>query len=117
MSSGDAAWSDGALAAWELARSSVLSVDPARDQPVIVFFDATCSYRREGGNEWEGAPHKGTVPLPDGKGLPARVASFAAPFDCDRRAFLAMALPTIWAANRVESMFGLETLMTAVLIP
>ena len=116
MAAGDAAWSDAALAAWELARSSVLSVEAAREQPLMVFFDATCFYRAEIGTEWQGAPHNGAIPLPDGNGLPPRVASFAAPYDRDQRAFVAMALPTIWAADRVESAFGLETLMTAVLI-
>lgn len=116
MSSGDAAWSDAALAAWELARSTVLDVEPARDRSLMVFFDATCFYRSEDGNEWQGAPHNGAVPLPDGNSLRPRVASFAAPYDRDQRAFVAMALPTIWAADRVESAFGLETLMTAVLV-
>ena len=116
MSSGDAEWSDGTLAAWELARSSILNVEPTREQPVTIFFDATCSFQREGGNQQQGAPHNGAVVLPDGNRLPPRVASFAAPYDRDRRAFVAMALPTIWAADRVESAFGLETLMTAVLV-
>jgi hypothetical protein len=116
MSEGDAAWSRDALTAWELARSGILHLGDARGQPVIVLFDATCSFRGDGRGKWLGAPHKGAVPLPNGQRVPPRVTSFAAPYDRDEHAFFTMALPTVWVADRVESELGLETLLTAVLV-
>jgi hypothetical protein len=105
-----------ALAAWVLARTDILNLEAASEQPAIVFFDATCSYRGDGRRDWQTASHKGTVRLPDGRSLPPRVASFAAPYGRDQRPFLAMALPTLWVADGVTSEMGIETLMAAVLV-
>ena len=116
MSPGDAAWSRGALAAWDLARTDILNLEAASEQPAIVFFDATCSYRGNGRRDWQAASHKGTVRLPDGQSLPPRVVSFAAPYGRDQRPFLAMALPTLWVADGVASELGIETLTAAVLV-
>jgi len=116
MSESDAAWSRAAVEAWEFTRTGLLVLDGMVDPPTVVLFDATCVYRRDGRDDWESASHKGAVPLPDGNTLPPRVTSFASPYNGDRRAFLAMALPTVWAAGGVTSTLGLETLMTAVFV-
>jgi hypothetical protein len=110
----DVAWTARALAAADLAAGDILRL-PGAELPAIVMFDARCAYRREAGT-WRGEPHGGAVPLPDGRTLPPQVASFAAPYDEDRRVFFAMALPGIWRSAGVESGLGLETLMSAVLV-
>jgi hypothetical protein len=116
MSTGDAAWSRGAMAAWDLARTDMLNLEAASEEPAIFFFDAVCSYRGDGRRDWQAASHKGAVRLPDGRSLPPRVAAFAAPYGHNQRPFLAMALPTLWVADGVASELGVETLMTAVLV-
>jgi hypothetical protein len=116
MSPEDAAWRRSALAAWDVTSHRILNVEAAAEPPTIVFFDETCVYRSEKSGDWQSAPHEGAIPLPGGQTVPPRVTSFAAPYDRDRRAFLAMALPTVWAADGVTSPLGLDTLMTAVFV-
>ena len=116
MSAIDAAWSRAALSAWELTHRDILNWDEARVRPTIVFFDRVCSYRGDGLVDWQRAPHNGAIALPDGKSLSPQVVSFAAPYDSDRLAFFAMALPTVWRADGVQSELGLETLMTSVVV-
>jgi hypothetical protein len=112
----DERWLSASLTAWELTRADILRVPPAEERPTMVFYDAACGYRGDGAHGWIGAAHNGAVALPDGQSLPPQVASFAAPYDHDRHAFFAMALPSVWRAGGVESELGLETLMTGVLV-
>lgn len=85
-----------------------------------VFFDEDCKPTSRtamtGGEKmWIAEPHKGELLLPDGNKLPAQVVSFAAP--ASGGAFFVMAAPSIWQAAGVHSAeFGLEQLMTAVMI-
>ena len=66
--------------------------------------------------EWSSLEHSGSVPLPDGKSIPAQVMSFAAPSG-DGDAFFVMAAPSIWREGGVMSgELTLEMLMTAVLL-
>lgn len=112
---GTAAWTKGALAAWDLVRDTRLNLPPAAP-PEIVLFDATCAYRlspagsaapagyrpleasvptSEGVLHVWSAPHGGQVGLPDGKTVPARPLAFAAQ-NTTGRVFFVMALPQLW---------------------
>jgi len=119
-----------ALDAWFTTAHDRLSIY-AGDPPDFVFFDDRCVYRtgstaagpafegpRYSGRRlaWNAAPHGGKVALPGGGEVPAQVVSFAAPYDHDARAFMVMALPSVWRAGDVHSALGLETLMTAVFV-
>jgi hypothetical protein len=116
LTGAEQAWIDRALSAWRLARTDGLRVDDEPKPPSIVFFNERCAFEGAGGPPWRGVAHGGSVTLPDGKAIPPRVASFAAPFADHTRVFFAMALPSIWQAGGVQSELGLESMMSAVLI-
>ncbi|MBC6982878.1 hypothetical protein [Caulobacter sp. 17J80-11] len=111
-----AAWTRGALAAWDLVRDTRLNLPPAAP-PEIVLFDAACAYRlsaagsaapdgyrpldavvrtSEGELKVWSAPHSGEVGLPDGKTVRARPLAFAAQ-NTTGRVFFVMGLPQVWA--------------------
>jgi len=126
----DRLWMQGAVDAWFSTAHDRLGIY-AGDPPDFVFFDGACAYRtgstaagarydgpRFAGRrlDWRAAPHGGEVALPGGGAVPARVVSFASPYDRDRQAFMVMGLPDLWRAGGVRSGMGLETMMTAVFI-
>jgi hypothetical protein len=111
----DAAWRDGAFAAWGLVMERAIGDAAEAPSPTYVFYDARCVYTGARGY-WRAQAHNGDVPLPDGGGIPPQVASFAAPLGPNGRSFMAMGLPSVWRAAGVESELGLETLMTAVFV-
>jgi hypothetical protein len=115
MSAEDAAWREGAFAAWDLTLERVIGAEADGPSPVYVFYDARCVFTGADGR-WRAEAHRGEATLPDGGSIPPQVASFAAPFGPDRRVYLAMALPSVWRADGVESALGLESLMTAVFV-
>lgn len=109
------AWSDGALAGWNRINRETLRI--ARPvPPVMVLFDESCSYTLRPGEgvaaatvrldgqafQVSAAPHAGTIGLPDGTEIPARLTSFAAPLKDGRLSFV-MALPSIWRASAKAS--------------
>jgi hypothetical protein len=112
----DAAWIDGVLQAWELSQQEILKIASKDDRVEFVFFDSECVYRGTSSVAPHCERHADTVRLPDGKSIPAQVTSFAAPFDDNKRVFMAMALPEIWRQGGVQSELGLETLMSAVFL-
>jgi hypothetical protein len=116
MSAPDVAWLKRALDAWHLSLRDTLHVTRSAEPLTTVFFDMTCVYRGTADIARKGEPHDGAIRLPDGKTLPPQVASFAAPYDDNRRTFMAMALPEIWRAAGVNSELTLETLMVSVFV-
>jgi len=104
------------MQAWALSEREILQITRSDDRVEFVFFDSQCAYRGTGEVGTLCDPHSNSVRLPDGKSVPAQVTSFAAPFDDNKRVFMAMALPGIWRAAGVHSELGLTTLMTAVFI-
>lgn len=117
MAGADRVWLKGAVKAWRKVAAPAVGLRPGAG-PVTVVYDARCAWRAEApaSARWAGSPHGGAVPLPDGKRLPPVVASFAAPYDGDRKVFVAMGLPSVWRAGGVRSDDGLERLMTAVFL-
>lgn len=117
MQDRDARWIAGALAHWPLVLRDLLHL-PRAPLPTIITFDARCAFvtvsRSDGAVVWRGAPHAGTVTLPDGKRIPARVTSFAAPLG--DAAYFVISLPSVWRAEGVRSGLGLERLMDGVLL-
>lgn len=127
----DRLWMQTALDAWFSTAHDRLRIY-AGDPPDFVLFDATCVY--QSGSEatgapmadgprfagrrigWKARPHGGSVALPGGGEVPAQVTSFAAPYAGASRAFMVMALPSVWRDSGVRSALGLETLMTAVFV-
>lgn len=116
MSGPDVAWVKRAVDAWHLSLRDSLRVAKGNEPLVTVFFDATCVYRGTSDIARRGEPHGGAIRLPDGKSMPPQVASFASPYDENRRTFMAMALPQIWRAAGVQSELTLETLMVSVFV-
>lgn len=127
----DRLWMQGALDAWFTTAHDRLRIY-AGDPPDFVLFDAHCVYQtgpaatgvalpdspRFAGRRlaWKARLHGGTVALPDGGEVPAQVTSFSAPYASNGRAFMVMALPSVWREGGVRSALGLETLMTAVFV-
>lgn len=127
----DRMWMQGALDAWFSTAHDRLRIY-AGDPPDFVLFDATCVYQtgpeargarlsdgpRFAGRRigWKARPHGGSVSLPGGGEVPAQVTSFAAPYASNGRAFMVMALPSVWREGGVRSALGLETLMTSVFV-
>lgn len=111
------AWIDGAFRAWDHVRRQHLRLAET-PRPTIVMFDVRCRYeaRAEGRLDWVGAPHDGTVRLPNGTTIPPAVTSFTAPGVGDAPPFFAMALPSVWRAANIRSGLGLEVLLEAVLL-
>jgi hypothetical protein len=119
MAPGDRVWLNRSLAAWSLVSRKRLKLPPA-PLTTVVAFDARCAFTRPedpaGQSRWISAPHSGSVGLPDGKTVPARVLSFAAPLGPDRTGFFVMALPSVWKAEGVKSDLGVEAFTTGVLL-
>ena len=120
MMAEDATWLNNALAAWQHISRKRLLLQPA-PLPLILTFDAQCAFtarRVDGKLSWAAVRHSGTIKLPDGKEIPADIASFAAPFDANSGAkgFFVMALPSIWAAKNIQSGLGVSGLTTGVLL-
>ena len=116
MPESDVAWLKRATDAWRLSVRESLHVSEKGEAVSSVFFDATCVYRGARNVARRGEVHGGTVRLPDGKTMPPRVTSFAAPDEQHRGAFMVMALPEIWRAGGVQSELTLETLMVSVFV-
>lgn len=114
----DLDWLESATEAWSLVARRHLRIASGRP-PLLVAYDATCRIEGpigESGPNWSTGAHGGKILLPSGGELPVGVASFAAPFDNDRQAFMLMGLPSVWQAGGVTSELGLETLMTSVFV-
>lgn len=91
MSAADRAFLDSALATWQAVRADSLKLSAA-PLPMFIVFDETCVWR-----DGAGATHKGTIALPDGNEVPARVMTFAGAHE--GKPFLVMALPAVWRAD------------------
>lgn len=113
MADEDRAWLATALDAWRAAEVEALGLAP-RPLPTVVAADARCTYRLPNGGfaGLAAAPHAGTVVFPDGGEAPVGPISFAS----GAGGYFAMSLPSVWRAAGVDSPFGLEQLMTGVLL-
>jgi len=120
----DSAWTATALDGWQRASSRALHA-PSIRFPTLVLFDSLCSYtllpamRPEvdvtfigAGQPFaiRGAPHAGTIRLPNGETLPASLVSFASRMR-NGDMFFVMSLPSIWRASGRS-----DTLATAVFL-
>jgi hypothetical protein len=91
MSKADQAFLDSALATWQAVRAESLKLGPA-PLPSFIVFDDQCVWR-----DGVGAAHSGTIALPDGNEVPAKVMTFAGAHE--GKPFLVMALPAVWRAE------------------
>jgi hypothetical protein len=91
MPASDRAFLDSALATWQAVRAESLKLAPA-PLPMFIVFDDKCVWR-----DGVGSAHKGTIALPDGNEVPAKVMTFAGAHE--GKPFLVMALPTVWRAE------------------
>jgi hypothetical protein len=109
MSTSDAAFLDSAVKTWEVVRTEDLKL-AAAPLPSFIVFDQTCVWR-----DGEGTTHGETIALPGGNEAPARALAFAS---SDRgKAFLVMALPTVWRAEeRYRDDPKLELLVRSVFV-
>jgi hypothetical protein len=105
-------WVERALDGWRRINERVLKIaNPV--PPVLTLFDLACAFTLRplaengalpmltaGGFRYaiSGRAHKGTLTLPDGQTLPARLTSFAAPLPGGGMAFV-MSLPPVWLAQ------------------
>jgi hypothetical protein len=122
LPSPDSTWIAAALDGWQRESRRALHA-PAIRFPTLVFFDTLCAYTLlpavpAGGSVsftgaghgfmTLGAPHGGTIRLPNGESLPARLVSFASRMP-NGDMFFVMSLPSIWRAKGRS-----DTLATAV---
>jgi hypothetical protein len=135
MSDADRVWLGRTAATWKMVRSHSLRLPPAK-LPWMVVFDRECVYNINPNEKYSPAPgfgyvlklgnetvsvrsrnHAGTVDLPDGASIPARVISFAANYDSDSRSFFTAALPSVWERDDyLRSEPRLASLVRAVYI-
>jgi hypothetical protein len=109
MSAADRAFLDGALATWQAVRAESLKLAPA-PLPMFIVFDDQCVWR-----DGVGSAHKGTIALPDGNEVPAKVMTFAGAHE--GKPFLVMALPAVWRAEpKHRDNPRLETLLRSVFV-
>lgn len=112
MAEPDRAWLSSALAQWQVTAMRDLKRDRIT-LPTVFAIDARCTYTLEQG-DWSGltgTPHGGEANLPEGPTLPVGPVSFA--YGSNR---FVMSLPSVWREAGVISPFGLENLMTGVLL-
>ncbi len=130
-------WLDGTIRVWETVRADSLKLTPAK-LPWLVVFDEKCvlninpnpklfkswtdiqpqirSLAGEGVSIYS-ALHNGNITLPDTQIIPAKLFSFAANYDSDKRSFFVAALPSIWAkAEHLQAEKNLTTLVRAVYV-
>ncbi len=113
MDAADRAWLSGALAQWQVAETHELGLPPS-PLPTVVAIDGTCTYVLPEGDvdRAEATPHGEAVVMPDGEEVPLGPISFAS----GEGGYFAMSLPSVWRAAGIASPFGLERLMTGVLL-
>lgn len=112
MSDADASWLAQALTQWRKSAREELGISELV-LPTVYAIDSQCLYQIEGGDVANptAAQHGGVPKLPEGQELPLGPVSFA--FGKDR---FVMSLPSVWREAGVTSEFGLERLMTGVLL-
>ena len=118
LSRGDQAWLDRAMNAWDLTSRRITRVGRIANLQAVIF-DAQCvlvsrTAMSGGPRTWQATRHSGQVKLPNGEIIPANVISFAA--SNANGNFFVMSTPSVWRAGDVNPQFGLEPLMTAVLV-
>ena len=118
LSPGDQAWLDRAMTAWDLTSRRITRVGRIANLQAVIF-DTRCVLTSRtamsgGPRTWQASRHSGQVTLPNGETIPANVISFAASNASGN--FFVMSTPSVWRAGDVNPQFGLEPLMTAVLV-
>jgi len=112
MDAADHAWLEAALDEWQAVEIRELG-RAAAPLPEVIAIDADCTYAIRSGDfsAMTAMPHGETITLPTGEEAPLGPIAFASGGD----AFV-MSLPSVWRAAGVDSEFGLERLMTGVLL-
>lgn len=113
MQPADRAWLEQALEQWRRSLRDELRVSDTT-LPDVYAVDSQCRFRLPGGSfvGMTAEPHpEGQVTLPSISDVPVGPISFA--FAADG---FAMSLPSVWREAGVTSSFGLERLMTGVLL-
>lgn len=112
MDDSDRQWLSGALEQWHVSARDDLGIAEVA-MPTVYAIDAKCLYQFPMGDLLQpiAANHGGKPRLPDGSSLLVAPVSFA--FGRDQ---FAMSLPSVWRAAGVKSEYGLEHLMTGVLL-
>lgn len=118
LSAADQAWLDRAMTAWDTTSRRITRVGTIPNLQAVIF-DARCVLTSRtamsgGPRGWQSARHSGQVRLPNGETIPANVISFAT--SNANGNFFVMSTPSVWRAGDVNEQFGLEPLMTAVLL-
>jgi hypothetical protein len=113
MAPADRAWLSQALDLWRKTEPARLGL-PAQALPTVVAADATCTYLLPpaGFAAMTARPHGETVVMPDGAEVPVGPISFAS----GEGGYFAMSLPSVWRSAGIDSEFGLERMMTGVLL-
>lgn len=112
MAETDQIWLSNALDQWEISAQRNLGLEQVT-LPTVFAIDGNCTFILEGG-DWsaiKSEPHGDQVTIPDAPTLPIGPISFA--FGNDK---FVMSLPSVWREAGVSSEFGLEHLMTGVLL-
>jgi hypothetical protein len=120
LSDADRRWVQRALQGWELVRRDILKLDE-RSLPWIVLYDSSCTWEiaptappladtsrllsrpltfAGGDLAVRATPHHGTVLLPNRIEIPIEVKASTQLYRSDRLAFLVMAMPSVWRADR-----------------
>ncbi len=122
VSDQDMARIEQSMAAWHFTSRHITKIGAVDDLDAI-FFDEHCTLASTdamtglgaNGATYAARPHGELVTLPDGRDIPVGPTSFT--HSQGDRTFFVMSLPSVWRATGVDpGVFGLEALMTAVLL-
>jgi hypothetical protein len=110
----DRAWIAELSERWRAVSRDALEEAPL-PLPWIVFFNESCAWHLKPAAPLEGVSHDGTITLPNGEEVGARLMTFVATYDDAQTPFVVMAMPSIWRADpRYTSDPKLPQLMRAV---
>ena len=112
MGASDKEWLTAALEQWKITATRDLKRESIA-LPTVYAIDAQCLFTLERGdlNAGTAKQHNGKAELPGGPTVPVGPTSFA--YGSNQ---FVMSLPSVWRAAGVTSEFGLEQLMTGVLL-
>ena len=112
MGPSEHAWVNEQIDTWRGVSRDALRLNPD-PLPLIIVFDQACVWNID--REIRGTPHGGSIALPDGEQVPARLMTFAGSYGPSEKPFVVMAMPSIWRADpKHAGNAGLSSLIRAV---
>lgn len=108
----DQGWVNELIDTWRGVSRAALRIDP-EPLPLVIVFNETCVWNID--RDVRGTAHGGSIELPDGEQVAARLMSLSGSYGPSEKPFLVMAMPSIWRADSEHAGdTGLSRLIRAV---